>query len=158
MRPARPLGLVVALLAGLVLVSGCGAVMPGRAVLGRVPADDLALIRLYVTRFNDAGEEGPRPQLAFLRETQEPSVRMPPPTCFGQITLEARMVERTLRAAPGLVPAQIPPGTPVARGALYVVAVSVTASSDGVPVREDVGSKHLVVRDGRVFSYAPCPA
>lgn len=155
--PARP-PLLVALLAALLLASGCGSLLPGRAVVARVPADDLALIRLFLARYNAAGQEGVRPQLDFLRATQEPSAALPPSRCFGEVTLETRMVERTLRPIPGDPPPADRPGARPPDGARYAAAVAVTALLDGIPVREDVGTKQFVIRDANVFSYAPCPS
>lgn len=139
------------------LLAGCTTTVPGRAVLAPVPAEDLALIRLFVARYNATGEQGPGRQLEFLRETQDPSAPMPPPRCYGAVTLETRVVERTLRPIPGAPPPGDRPGARMPEGARYAAAVAVTASRAGLPVREDVGTKQFVVRDGRVFSYAPCP-
>lgn len=139
------------------LLAGCTTTLTGRAVVGPVSVDDRTLIRQFVARYNATGEEGPGPQLAFLRETQDPSAPMPPPRCYGAVTLETRMVERTLRPIPGAPPPGDRPGARMPDGARYAAAVAVTASRDGLPVREDVGTKQFVVRDGRVFSYAPCP-
>lgn len=149
--------LAAVLFATTVTASGCAVVVPGRAVPGPVAADDRALIRLHVARYNAAGLAGPGTQLAFLRATQEPSTPMPPARCFGAVALQARMVERTLRPAPGRVPVNAAPGSRVPDGALYVAAVGVTALVNGVPVRDDSGSQHFVIRDGEVFGYAPCP-
>lgn len=156
LRPARP-AFPLVLLAALVLTAGCGAALPGRAVVARVPADDLALVRLYVARLNAAGQEGERQQLEFLRSTQEPSAPLPPSRCFGEVTLETRLVERTLRPIPDDPPPGDRPGARRPDGARYAAAVAVTALVDGRPVREEIGTKQFVVRDGRVYSYAPCP-
>ena len=147
---------VLALLGGV--LAGCGAVVPGRAVADPVPAADRALVDAYVDAGNRAGDAGPAAQTAFLHDTQESGVPFPPGRCFGTVALHTRLVERTLRPAlswtvPGPDGRDRRPD-----GAVYVVATSVTATRDGTVVREDVGSKHFVVRDGRVYGYAPCPA
>lgn len=144
-------------LACVLLLSGCGQAVPGKDVVARVPAADLALVREYVRALNAAGDDGPEAQAAFLRSTQEPGTRPPPDRCFGSVTLTTRLVERTLRPATDWTPPGVPPGTRPPEGAVYVVASGVTASRDRVTLREDVGSKHLVVRNGRVYGYAPCP-
>jgi hypothetical protein len=158
------LGAVVRVVATLVTgaalaatLAGCGSTVPGRAEASRVPARDLSLIHGYLVAFNAAGDRGPAAQAAFLRSTQEPGTPPPRPDCFAQVTLRTQIVDRTVRADPDfLAPRR---GAPAARptGAVYVMAASVSAVRDGTPQREAIGSKHLVVRDGHVFDYAPCP-
>jgi hypothetical protein len=145
------------LLLALLVVAGCGAVVPGRPVPAEVPSGDLALVRDYVQASNRAADAGPQALAAFLRDTQERGTPPPPARCFGDYALRTRLVERTLRPAPEWQPPAVVPGAGRPSGAVYVVAASVTALREGAVVREDVGSKHLVIRDGRVYSYAPCP-
>lgn len=156
--PRRTRVLAVALAVLGAVLAGCGTVVPGRAVADPVPAADRALVDAYVDAVNRAGDAGTDAQTAFLRSTQEPGVPFPPARCFGTVAVHTRLVERTLRPAPTwTVPG--PDGRDRRPdGAVYVVAASVTATRDGTAVREDVGSKHLVVRRGRVYGYAPCPS
>ena len=149
-------GWLVLLLAGGLTLAGCGATVSGTAVVDRVPDADRTLVDTYVAAFNRAGEQGPRQQAAFLRETQEPGVPVPPDPCDGT-TARTRPVERTLRpAAPDWRPVTPVGPRPRPPGAAYVMAVSVSLLAGGVPVAEDVRSDFLVIRDGRVYGYAMC--
>lgn len=149
-------------LAGLVLcaglaLGGCASTVAGTAVVDRVPDADRALVDGYVAASNLAADRGPQAQAAFLRDTQEPGVPMPPSNCFDTTTVKTRPVERTLRpAAPDWMPLTESGPRPRPQGAVYVVAASSSLLSGGVPVLEDVRSDYLVIRDGRVYGYAVC--
>ena len=159
--------MVAALVPGL-LTAGCSLpgdqvvggqdvearVVTGRAVADAVPPDDRALVLGLVDAANRAGDDGGPAQAEFLRATQAAGVDFPPASCFGRVTVRTTLVERTLRPAPDWTPS---PGAARPDGAVYVVAASQTTAIDGTVVREDVGSKHVVVRGGRAFGYAPCP-
>lgn len=147
----------VVVLACLTLLEGCASTLPGRAEPARVPTADLTLVRGYVAAFNAAGEAGPTAQAEFLRATQEPGAVLPPPGCFGTVSLRAMPIESTLRPATDWIPPRArPPGARPA-GAVYVAASAVTTLADGAVVSEVVGLQHFVVRDGRVYGYAACP-
>ncbi len=137
-------------------MAGCGAVVPGQARIGLVPPTDRALIDTYVGDANRAGDAGPAAQTAFLRATQGPGAPFPPDRCFGDVTLQTDLVDRTLRPDPGWQPPETSPDTARPSGAVYVVAAAVSVRKGPLEVREDVGSKHFVIRDGRVTGYAPC--
>lgn len=142
--------------AGL-LLTGCGAVVPGTPTVAQVLAGDLALIHAYIDGLNAAGQVGVDAQTTYLRATQDPSTPFPRSGCLGQVTLETHLVDRTVRPDPDFTAPQA--GGALARpgGAVYVVATDVSASQDGVMVREQIGSKHVVIRAGRVYGYSPCP-
>jgi hypothetical protein len=154
--PGRPAALVVGTLLAAALLAGCGAVVPGQAGIGLVPPGDRALIDAYVTDTNRAGDAGPTAQTAFLRATQAPGAPFPPDRCFGDVTLQTDLVGRTLRPDPDWRPPETSPDTGRPGGAVYVVAAAVSIRRGGLEVREDVGSKHFVIRDGHVAGYAPC--
>ncbi|MDL5155118.1 hypothetical protein [Actinomycetospora termitidis] len=150
---------VAALVLGVVLTAGaagCGAVVPGTPRLGAVPSTDRALITAYVEASNRAGDGGPAAQTDFLRSTQAEGAPFPPDRCFGEVTLDTRLVQRTLRPDADWTPPATLPNVGRPAGAIYVAAAAVSVRRGAVEVREDVGSKHFVVRDARVFSYAPC--
>ena len=150
------MALVVGTLLATALLAGCGAVVPGQARIGLVPPTDRALIDAYVGDANRAGDAGPAAQTSFLRASQAPGAPFPPDRCFGDVTLQTDLVGRTLRPDTGWRPPEIAPGTPGPGGAVYVVAAAVSVRRGSLEVREDVGSKHFVIRDGRVSGYAPC--
>lgn len=150
-------GVVLGVVAVVTLLSGCGHVLPGRALPAQVTSQDLALIHRYVDGFNAAGDSGPEAQRAFLLSTAEPGSSPPALGCLGQQTLRTEIVDRTVRADPDFMATRPNQAPTKPAGAVYVAAVSITALMDGTTVEEEIGSKHLVVRDGRVFDYAPCP-
>jgi hypothetical protein len=143
----------VLLTAGL---AGCGATVPGTPRAAAVPAGDRALIDSYVAASNQAGTTGARAQADFLRATQAEGAPFPPERCFGELTLDTRLVARTLRPDPEWRPPATLPNVGRPDGAVYVAAAAVTVRRGPTEVREDVGSKHFVIRDTRVTSYAPC--
>ena len=65
-------------------------------------------------------------------------------------------MQRTLRPDADWTPPATLPDASRPVGAIYVAAAAVSVRRGSVEVREDVGSKHFVVRDAGVFSYAPC--
>jgi hypothetical protein len=154
--PGRRPALVVGTLLAAAVLAGCGAVVPGQARVGLVPPSDRALIDAYVSDANRAGDAGPAAQTSFLRASQAPGAPFPPDRCFGDVTLRTDLVGRTLRPDPDWRPPQTAPGPGDPLGAVYVVAASVSVRRGSLEVREDVGSKHFVIRDGRVSGYAPC--
>ncbi|MFC5060753.1 hypothetical protein [Actinomycetospora atypica] len=153
MRPAAALVVGVVLSAGL---AGCATVVPGTARIAPVASADRTLVDAYVAAANRAGAAGPREQETFLRATQAESTPFPPDRCFGELTLDTSLVGRTLRPDPGWAPPAALPATGRPQGAIYVAAAAVSVRQGALEIREDVGSKHFVVRDGRVTSYAPC--
>ena len=154
--PGRPGTLVVGTLLAAAVLAGCGSVVPGQARIGLVPPADRALIDAYVTDANRAGDAGPAAQTSFLRGSQAPGAPFPPDRCFGDVTTQTDLVARTLRPDADWRPPDTAPGAAGPGGAVYVVAAAVSVRRGSLEVREDVGSKHFVIRDGRVSGYAPC--
>lgn len=148
--------LVVGTLLSAVLAAGCGTVVPGQSRVAPVARGDRTLIDAYIADANSAGDAGPRVQTQFLRDTQAQGAPFPPDRCFSDVTLQTDLVARTLRPDPGWKPPAPAPDTAAPAGAIYVVAAAVSVRRGRMELREDVGSKHFVVRDGRVTGYAPC--
>ncbi|MCD2192865.1 hypothetical protein LQ327_05620 [Actinomycetospora endophytica] len=156
MRGGRGTALVVGTLLVAAVTAGCGTVVPGQARVAPVARGDRALIDQYIASANHAGDAGPTVQTAFLRATQAQGAPFPPDRCFGNMTLQTDLVGRTLRPDPGWKPPETQPNTPAPAGAIYVVAAAVSVRQGQLEIREDVGSKHFVIHDGRVTGYAPC--
>ena len=156
LRLPRAAALAVGTLAAAVLLGGCGTAVPGQARVAPVARSDRALIEGYVASANHAGEAGPVVQAAFLRATQAEGAPFPPDRCFADNTVDTDLVGRTLRPDPGWRPPATAPDAAGPAGAIYVVAAAVSVRHGRLELREDVGSKHFVVRGGRVTSYAPC--
>lgn len=157
LRLPRVPALAVGTLLAAVLLAGCGAVVPGSARVGLVPPGDRTLIDRYVASSNHAGDAGPAAQAAFLRATQAEGAPFPPDRCFTDLTLQTDIVARTLRPDPDWRPSDdTVPGTARPTGAVYVVAAAVSVHRGPAEIREDVGSKHFVIRGDRVTGYAPC--
>ncbi|HEY2222744.1 hypothetical protein [Actinomycetospora sp.] len=148
--------LVVGTVLTAALVAGCGAVVPGQARVAPVARGDRALIDQYIASVNHVGDAGPTAQTAFLRATQAQGAPFPPDRCFANVTLQTDLVGRTLRPDPGWKPPATRPDATAPDGAIYVVAAAVSVRRGPSEIREDVGSKHFVVREGRVTGYAPC--
>jgi hypothetical protein len=156
LRLPQAAALAVGTLAAVVLLGGCGTVVPGQARVAPVARSDRALIDGYVAAANRAAGGGPAAQAAFLRATQADGAPFPPDRCFADNTVDTDLVDRTLRPDPGWKPPATAPEAAGPAGAIYVVAAAVSVRHGQLEVREDVGSKHFVVRGGRVTSYAPC--
>ncbi|PRW62004.1 hypothetical protein [Actinopolyspora mortivallis] len=104
----------------------------------------------YFAANNAAAREGPRAQREFLRRTQHPDFRegmcVPDTTT---ITLDP--VLTTLRPSPEFRVNGLRPD-----GRVRVVAVEATVRRSGEVVARRIGSKHLVLRQGRFYGFAPC--
>jgi hypothetical protein len=154
--PRRRALVVVGTLLATGLVAGCGAVVPGQARAALVPPGDRVLVDTYVIDANRAGDAGPGVQTSFLRDTQAQGAPFPPDRCFGNVTMQTDLVARTLRPDPDWRPPETAPGIGRPSGAVYVAAAAVSVRRGRLEIREDVGSKHFVIRDGRVTGYAAC--
>ncbi|HEY8373250.1 MAG TPA: hypothetical protein VIL00_10940 [Pseudonocardiaceae bacterium] len=136
------------------LLAGCTRVVPGTAHPVTPPPADRELIAHYFRENNEAAARGPQAQQEFLRRTQHPD--HPPTGCeLGDLVLYLEPALSTLRPDPDWV---VPGSSGVRpRGAVYVVAVTVTARQDGSVVATQIGTKHVVVLDGKTYGFTPCP-
>ena len=135
-----------------VLAVGCGRLVEGQPVAPAREGDDRSLIVAYFERSNAAARGGPAAQAEFLARTQHPDVAR---QCdLGALTVLLEPSLSTLRPDDGWRPARAD-RTP--RGAVYLIAVTVTVQRDGATVGTQVGSMHVVVLDAAVYGFAPCP-
>ncbi|MGH3980291.1 MAG: hypothetical protein ACRDRZ_15015 [Pseudonocardiaceae bacterium] len=146
--PLAAMVLAAMVLAGCVL-AGCAQAVPEGA-----PGGDRRLVAAYFAAGNDAGRQGSAAMQQFLDETQHPDFRGERCPLYG-LTLEIDPAMTTLRPDPDWRPpgAQRPP-----RGAVYIIAVTVTVLADQVELDTQIGSQHIVVLDGTAYGFAPCPA
>jgi hypothetical protein len=144
--------LIAPLIATALLSAACDRTIEGRAA-ALAPANlDQPLIVDYFERSNAAARKGPAAQRQFLEQTQHPDVDQ---RCdLGGLTILLDPSLSTLRSDDGWRPATTdqPP-----RGRVYVIAVTVTVQRDATTVGVQIGSMHLVVLDGAVYGFAPCP-
>ncbi|MEV5542575.1 hypothetical protein AB0L13_37715 [Saccharopolyspora shandongensis] len=114
-------------------------------------SESLRLSEQYFAENNAAAAEGPQAQQEFFRRTQHPDFQ--DQTCdLGTITVELDPALSTLRPDPGFAPDGAKP-----RGEIWVVGVEVTTRSAGSTTGHQIGSQHLVLLDGRMHGFAPCP-
>lgn len=107
----------------------------------------------YFRDNNAAARRGPAAQEQFFRSTQHPDFRGQ--TCrLGDMTVDLDPALPTLRPDPGFAPS----GAGPPRGSTWVVGVEVTTRRGGEVVGRQIGSLHLVVLDGRIYGFAPCPS
>ncbi|MGP4016844.1 hypothetical protein [Saccharopolyspora sp. 5N708] len=130
-------------LSAALLATGCAA-----------PATESEALRLskqYFTDNNAAAAQNPQAQQAFFRRTQHPDFA--DRICdLGATTVELDPALSTLRPDPGFAPEGIRP-----RGEIWVVGVEVTTRTAGSGTGHQIGSQHLVLLDGRMYGFAPCP-
>ncbi|ALG14159.1 hypothetical protein [Kibdelosporangium phytohabitans] len=139
----------VASAAVLLLLTGCSTAVVGSPVAGEL--GDRDLIAGYFAEFDASARRGSAAQQDFLRRTQHPdftdrSCELPGVT----ITVDPAM--STLRPDAKWAPE----GAKRPRGAVYVVAVSLTVTKDGQIVGDQIGSERIVVLDGAVYGFMPC--
>lgn len=149
--------LVPALLMLLAALSGCTGAVEGRARPAGTATDaERRLVADYFARSNAAARAGSIEQQRFFAATQHPDYRAPDQLCtLDGLTVFLDPTLSTVRPAPGWRPGNT--GRPP-RGSVLVVAVRVIVQQDRTVVGEQIASVHLVLLDGRVFSFAPCPA
>ncbi|KAA5829149.1 hypothetical protein F1721_26130 [Saccharopolyspora hirsuta] len=110
------------------------------------------LAQQYFAANNAAARSGPEAQQEFFRRTQHPDFT--DRSCdLGGTTVELDPAMSTLRPDPGYAPDGLPP-----RGEVWVVGVEVTTRTAGTVTGHQIGSQHLVVLDGRLHGFAPCPS
>lgn len=129
----------------------CGLLL-GLAATGCAPsgADP---VRQYFSDYNTAARQGPAAQRDFLARTQHPDFT--DQTCdLGDTTVELDPAMSTLRPDPAFSP----DGAGPPRGEVWIIGVEVVLRRDGTVTGRQVGSQHVVVLDGRVHGFAPCPS
>ncbi|MPZ66273.1 MAG: hypothetical protein GEU83_12415 [Pseudonocardiaceae bacterium] len=140
---------VILLLAVLVGCTRAGPDPPAGAAVG-----DRQLVAEYFAAANTAAQQGAAAQQRFLDATQHPDFRGARCPLDGA-TVVSEPAMSTLRPDPGWLPAgaAAPP-----RGIVHIVAVTATVRRDGVELGTQIGSRHVVVLDGRGYGFAPCLA
>ncbi|GAA4621154.1 hypothetical protein [Saccharopolyspora hordei] len=116
------------------------------------PPAPTALAEQYFADNNAAARSGPEAQQEFFRRTQHPDFT--DQACeLGDTTVELDPAMSTLRPDPGFAPDGRRP-----RGEVWVVGVEVTTRTAGTVTGHQIGSQHLVLLDGRIRAFAPCPS
>jgi hypothetical protein len=111
------------------------------------------LISQYFGELNVAGGKGPAAQRDFLQSTQHPDYTSS--ICdLGDLTLREQPAMSTLHEDDKWRPED---GTSRPKGKVYVVAVSVSVLRNGAALGEQIGLERLVLLNGKVYGFAPCP-
>ncbi|ONI73039.1 hypothetical protein ALI144C_44615 [Actinosynnema sp. ALI-1.44] len=139
----------VALAAILLLLTGCTTGIAGSPVAAGLADRDL--ITRYFSEFDAAAQQGSAAQQDFLRRTQHPDFTDRICELPG-VTISVDPTMSTLRPDAKWAPE----GANRPRGAVYVVAVSLTVTKDGQLVGDQIGSERIVVLDGVVYGFMPC--
>lgn len=109
-------------------------------------------VREYFAANNATARQGPQAQQDFFGRTQHPDYT--DRTCeLGGLTVELDPALSTLRPDPAYAPDSAGPP----RGEVWVIGVEVTVRHEGTITGRQIGSQHLVLLDGRVHGFAPCP-
>jgi hypothetical protein len=117
------------------------------------PPEQVLLAQRYFDENNAAARRGPQAQQDFFTRTQHPDFAER--TCeLGDMTVQLDPALSTLHPDREFSPE----GTGPPRGDVWVVAAEVTTRRHDVVVGRQIGSLHLVVLDGQVHGFAPCPA
>jgi hypothetical protein len=142
---------VVAL--AVLVASGCTTSVTGSPVTAASGDGVRELIVEYFAELNDAAKQGPPRQRDFLRRSQHPDFT--DRLCdLGDLTLEIKPAMSTFRLDPKWVPEDT---TRRPRGTVYVLGVSVRIRREGALLAEQIGSQRVVVLDGKVYGFTPCP-
>ncbi|QIZ35036.1 hypothetical protein [Saccharopolyspora sp. ASAGF58] len=137
-RPAVLIGVSAVLFA-----AGCAA--------SATEFEPLRLSKQYFADNNTAAAQGPQAQQKFFRRTQHPDFL--DENCeLGETTVEIDPAMPTLRPDPEFAPEGIRP-----RGEIWAIGVEVTTRTAGSVTGHQIGSLHLVLLDGRMHGFAPCP-
>ncbi|MDA3627882.1 hypothetical protein OU415_20785 [Saccharopolyspora sp. WRP15-2] len=127
-----------------VFAAGCAQPPPEPAAVG--------LAEQYFADNNAAARSGPAAQQEFFRRTQHPDFT--DQTCdLGDTTVQLDPAMSTLRPDPGYAPDGLAP-----RGEIWVIGVEVTTRTAGTTTGHQIGSMHLVLLDGQLRAFAPCPS
>ncbi|MFR9730394.1 hypothetical protein ACL03H_14315 [Saccharopolyspora sp. MS10] len=109
-------------------------------------------VRAHFDANNAAARAGASRQQDFFARTQHPDYR--DLTCeLDGLTVELDPALSTLRRDPGFAPDRTGPP----RGEIWAVGVEVTVRERGAIIGRQIGTQHLVLLDGRVHGFAPCP-
>lgn len=148
--------LLAVLLVLLAALTGCAGAVAGRArPTGTATEAERRLVADYFARSNAAARAGSIEQQQFFTATQHPDYRAPQQLCtLAGFTVLLDPTLSTVRRAPGWRPGNT--GRPP-RGSVLVVAVRLTVQQDRTVLGEQVASVHVVLLDGRVYGFAPCP-
>jgi hypothetical protein len=137
----------------VLLASGCTTSITGTPVTAASGNGARGLIVEYFSELNDTAKQGPARQRDFLRRSQHPDFT--DRLCdLGDLTLEIKPAMSTFRLDPKWVPEDT---TKRPRGTVYVLGVSVSIRRQGALLAEQIGSQRLVVLDGKVYGFTPCP-
>jgi hypothetical protein len=152
----RPRRLVTIAVLGMALTS-CSTQIAGTPAPQSTASSggDRGLVEEYFTDLNTSADEGTSSQRDFLRRTQHPdySDRL----CdLGDLVLNIEPAMSTLRADPEWVPPESRSDDPP-RGSIYVLGVSVSVRQQGALLGEQIGSQRVVVLNGKVYGFSPCP-
>jgi hypothetical protein len=140
--------LLFALLAGCpTMLAGCSTVVAGSPV----EPPDRELIVAYFTALNASAAKGAAAELQFLHDTQHPDF-LDRRCDLNGVTVQIDPSFATLHIDPDWVPE----GAQRPRGAVYVVAVSLSVRKDDQTLGEQIGSERVVVLDGSVYGFMPC--
>lgn len=132
-----------------------GSLALSTAACGSTPEkpEQLRLAERYFEDNNLAARHGPQAQEDFFRRTQHPDFQ--DQTCqLGTATVDLQPAMSTLRPDPDYSPSGVGPP----RGDVWVIGVEVTTRRDGAVIGRQIGSQHLVLLDGRIHGFAPCPS
>jgi hypothetical protein len=129
------------------LLAGCSTVVAGSPV----EPPDRDLVVSYFTALNASAAQGAGAELEFFRQTQHPDF-LDRRCDLDGVIIEIEPTFSTLRIDPDWVP----DGADRPRGAVYVVAVSLSVRKDGQVLGEQIGSERVVVLNGSVYGFMPC--
>lgn len=115
--------------------------------------EQVRLADQYFRQNNSAARQGPAAQQDFFRATQHPDYAGQ--TCaLGDMTVDLDPAMSTLHPDPGFSAG----GSGPPRGSIWVVGVEVTTRRGDEVVGKQIGSQHLVLLEGRLYGFAPCPS
>jgi hypothetical protein len=150
---ARQVVLLVAT-ALLLLTAACSEVISGRPAEVDIAGADRALIEEFFGRNNTAAREGAQAQGKFFGEIQHPDYDKEVCSLDG-LTIVLDPTMSSMRPDEGWRPRETSKSI---RGRIYVVAVTVTVQRENAILGNQIGSMHVVVLNGKVFGFAPCPS
>lgn len=136
--------------------AACTTTIAGSPQRATAPADSgpAGQVSQYFADLNAAGDQGSTAQHDFLASTQDPDYTSS--LCdLGDLTLREQPAMSTLHRDLKWRPEG--GGSEQPRGDVYVVAVSVSVLRNGATLGEQIGLERLVLLNGKVYGFAPCP-